>query len=125
MASEDGSGKCDAHETNNETDIVAGALYNIKESEKIFLDKAESLGFGYREKMVTIQNSTGEECEALIYCALRINALLKPYCWYLNHVVIGAIETQIPTAYLAKIKATHSIVDLDKTREAEQRAIYK
>ena len=124
MSGTDGSGKCDSFETNNSEDIVIGALFEINENEKVILDRAESLGFGYNEKLVFVQNYSGEIFEALIYCAIKIDASLKPYSWYLNHVIIGAKETKLPLDYLAVIESVECIEDLNKNREARERAMY-
>ena len=124
MSSTDGSGKCNALQTNNSDDQVIGALFEMDESEKWILDQAESLGTGYDEKFVFVENSLGEVFEALIYCAIKIDDSLKPYSWYLNHVIIGAKETKLPPAYLAAIESVRCIEDPDKKREAKERAMY-
>jgi hypothetical protein len=125
MSGTDGSGKCDSFETNNSEDLVIGALFDINENEKPVLDRAESLGVGYHEKFVFVHNAAGEVFEALIYCAIKIDASLKPYSWYLNHVIIGAKETKLPIDYLAIIESVECIEDQDKNREAKERAMYR
>ena len=124
MSGIDGSGKCDSFQTNNSEDQVFGALFEINEDEKEVLDRAESLGSGYGEKFVFVENESGEIFEALTYYAIRIDASLKPYSWYLNHVIIGAKETNMPTGYLAVIESVDCIEDSDKNREAIERAMY-
>mgnify|MGYP005985878965 CR=1 FL=1 len=124
MASEDGSGKCDAYKTNNEEDVVIGALFEMNANEKVYLDKAESVGYGYEEKIVKVHNKSGEVFNALIYIAMRVDPSLKPYYWYLNHVVTGAIEINISAQYLNVIQSTACIDDPDKNRDTKQRAIY-
>lgn len=125
MSGNDGSGKCDSFETNNSEDLVIGVLFEINENEKVILDRAESLGTGYSEKLVFVQNYSGEIFEALIYCAIKIDASLKPYSWYLNHVIIGAKETKLPAEYLAVIESVECIEDLNKNREAKEREMYR
>ncbi len=122
--SNDGSGKCDAFHTENPTDSVIGALFEISRREKPVLDEAEGLGYGYEEKIVKVQNDAGELIEAVTYYATRIDPSLKPYSWYLNHVIVGAKETNVPEQYLKDIQSTESIEDMDTKRDAEQRAIY-
>jgi len=123
-SSKDGSGKCDAFETNNIEDVIIGALFEINEGERKALDRAEGLGYGYNEKIVKVQNVSGEVFEALTYYATLTDSSLKPYSWYLNHVVIGAKETKVPTQYLAVIESIECIEDPDKKRDTEQRAMY-
>jgi gamma-glutamylcyclotransferase (GGCT)/AIG2-like uncharacterized protein YtfP len=125
MSGKDGSGKCDAFATHNSDDKVIGALFEIDESEKAILDQAESLGSRYSEKLVSVQNASGEMFEALIYCAIKINSTLKPFSWYLKHVLVGAKETKLPADYLAIIESVECIEDQDKSREAKELEIYR
>ena len=122
--SRDGSGKCDVYQTDNPQSQVFGALFDIDKKEKPALDFAESLGVGYGEKVVKVVSASGEEYEATTYYALNIAPSLKPFSWYLNHVIIGALETQVPISYLKGIEATESIEDDDLIRDKLERAIY-
>lgn len=123
-SSTDGSGKCDAYQTRKPSDVVIGALFEINEDEKSALDKAEGLGVGYKEKTVKVKNEFGDVFNAVTYYATKIDATLKPYSWYLNHVIVGAKETNVPDQYLNVIQSTESIKDLDTSRDAKQRAIH-
>ncbi len=123
--SKDGSGKCDAYQTNNEDDMIFGALFEITEDEKKALDKVEGLGFGYEEKMVTVKNDPGDVFATLTYYATNTAPSLKPFSWYLNHVVVGAKETNVPSQYLELIQSTECRDDPDPNRDAEQRAMYR
>ncbi len=125
MSGTDGSGKCDSFQTNNSEDIVIGALFEISPHERGALDRAESLGYGYNEKIVSVQNDGGEVFEALTYYAIDIDASLMPYSWYLNHVITGAKETKVPLDYLTVIETVECLEDLDKSREAKERAMYR
>ena len=125
MASDDGSGKCDAYQTGNENNVVVGALYHINKNEKPVLDKAESLGVGYNEKRIKVENDVGEIFDAFMYVAIKIDTSFKPYTWYLNHVITGAIEINLPVQYLNNIQSTPCIEDPNKSRDTQQRAIHK
>ncbi len=124
-SSDDGSGKCDTFATGNILDTVYGGLFEISQIEKQTLDKVEGLGLGYEEKIVKVYNEALEEFEAITYYATKIKPSLKPYAWYLNHVVIGAREVKVPADYLTMIESTQSIVDPDKNRDASERAMYR
>ena len=124
MSGNDGSGKCDSFQTNKSEDIVIGALFEINRDEKSTLDQAESLGVGYDEKIVSVQSNSGEVFEAFMYYAIKIDPALKPYSWYLNHVIIGAKEIKVPLNYLAVIESIECVEDPDKSRNAKQRAMY-
>lgn len=91
------------HKTSNTNDVVIGAFFEINDNEKI----------------VTVLGHSGETFEALTYYAIKMDTSLKPYSWYLNHVVIGAKETNLPIEYLGIIESTHSIEDPNKKRDAE------
>jgi AIG2 family protein len=123
--SDDGSGKCDAFQTENSDDSVIGSLFLMDPCEKPALDKVEGLGGGYEEKLVNVKNDVGEVVEAVTYYATRIDSALKPYSWYLNHVIVGAKEIEVPTHYLNDILSIKSIKDEDTIRDAEQRAIHE
>ena len=120
----DDSGKCDAFYTGDNNNVVMGVLYEIDESEKIVLDRAEGLGYGYDEKEVIVSNAKGNVERAFTYCATNITALLHPFTWYKEHVLIGAREADLPKDYIANIQEIHAVKDHDSGREAEQLAIH-
>jgi hypothetical protein len=123
VSKKDGSGKCDVVESI--ADEVSGVLIELSEAEKSTLDGLEGLGFGYREKLVTIILNSGERVTALTYFATNTNPNLKPYTWYKRHVIEGAKEAKLPFAYLAILEEIAAIEDPDKEREAQELAIYR
>src|SRR5215475_9588290 len=50
-----GSAKGNIEETNIETDLVWGVLFEFNAAEKHLLDEAEGLGSGYNEKLVQVE----------------------------------------------------------------------
>lgn len=121
----DGSGKCDIFYTGDGSDIVFGALFEISPSEKASLDEAEGLGYGYDEKIVTILATDGYSLEAMTYVATKFDEHLKPYSWYVNHVLVGASETPLPDEYIqSKINVIEYTQDADKERNARERAVH-
>ncbi|SFD58420.1 gamma-glutamylcyclotransferase family protein [Pseudoalteromonas denitrificans] len=121
---QDGSGKCDAFYTADNSDYILGALFEIDDIEKPMLDKVEGLGFGYDEKQVSLSSDKAQEVIACLYIATNIDPMLKPYSWYKNHVLIGAKESGLPSNYIQKITLIENIEDSNKKRDAQQRAIY-
>jgi len=119
----DDSGKCDAFYTGNSSHVVRGVLYEIDASEKAVLDQAEGLGNGYDEKDVNLFDVAGNVAQAVSYYATNINSSLLPFTWYKDHVLIGAREAILPEEYITRIAGIESIVDPDREREMEQRAI--
>lgn len=122
--SRDKSAKCDAFHTQNPNDFIVGVLFEIETAEKKDLDKAEGLGLAYEEKIVVVVDDEGVEVSATTYYATEIDATLKPYSWYKNHVLIGAKEAALPEFYIQNIDAVECIEDPDQARAAQQRAIH-
>lgn len=124
--SKDGSGKCDAYFTSDPGDAVYGALFEIDPIEKAALDKAEGLGFGYDQKQVIVISNDGTLIDAVTYTATIIDESLKPYSWYMNHVLIGAQETSLPLNYIqTKIRKTETTEDCNRDRDANERSMHK
>lgn len=120
----DNSSKCDCFETGQESNFILGALFEIDQSAKAALDVAEGLGNGYELKTVQVIHEALGQFEAITYYATDIDASLKPYDWYVNHVLIGAKEINVPEDYLAKIETSPQCEDPDKVRDAKERAVY-
>ncbi|WP_372879732.1 gamma-glutamylcyclotransferase family protein [Spongiibacter marinus] len=124
-ASKDGSGKCDAFFTSDPESVMYGVLFKIDPAEKSALDKAEGLGYGYEKKEVTVSSPDGTSVAATTYIATKIDKKLKPYSWYVNHVLVGANEASLPQDYIdSKIISVEAVEDSDKERDAKQRAIH-
>jgi gamma-glutamylcyclotransferase (GGCT)/AIG2-like uncharacterized protein YtfP len=121
--SNDGSGKCDIYYTGNNDDLVVGVLFEVSESEKANLDRTEGLGYGYDEKEVTVTTDSGTQ-KAVAYYATDIDTSLKPYHWYKNYVLTGAIENRLPIDYIRMIEEVESIVDDNEKRAERELKIY-
>jgi hypothetical protein len=119
----DGSGKCDAFETNCNEDYLIGIVYQIDPAHRHKLDKAER--FGYEVKNIKIKTLSDEEVVAFTYCANKINRDLKPYHWYKQHVLFGAKENDLPPEYIKRIESINSIDDHDTDREQRELSIHK
>ena len=119
----DGSGKADiiAHESEH----VMGVLYHLETKAKAELDLHEGLGRGYMEKHVTVIDGGGRSVRALAYVATVTDPDLKPYTWYLQHVVEGAMEAKLPDPYLQTLLQTEAVEDPDTARVRRELAIYR
>lgn len=115
MASADGSGKCDVVAVDDRDAAVHGVVYRIDQAEKHLLDRAESLGVGYREDRVTVDLG-GATTTACVYRALRIDAAAVPYDWYHALVLEGAREQALPAHYQQRIAAVANRPDPDAQR---------
>lgn len=122
----DGSAKCDIYFTSRETDFVYGVLYRIEEEARQILDKIEGLGAGYEEKRVQLISVDDQsEKEAFTYYATDIDPCLRPYKWYLRHVLTGAKEADFPKGYLKELERVKTIKDSDRKREEKELSIYE
>jgi len=120
----DGSAKCDAFFTGRTEHKVFGVLFHLNKTEKIILDKIEGLGKGYKQKEVTIHTPDGKNETAFTYYATAINEKLKPFSWYVDHVLKGAKEAELPEEYLIKIRNTQSLEDHNTRRQQKELSIY-
>lgn len=120
----DASAKCNAHHTGDPEHFVIGVLYEIHPDEKPVLDKVEGLGSGYEIKDVIIKLDDGSLIEAFTYYATHIDASLKPFDWYREHVIIGAKENALPDDYIETIQSIEIIEDNDAERRERELSIY-
>lgn len=118
----DGSAKADCQKEDGFT--VWGGLYEIDEAERTALDEAEGLGKGYAEGWVDVFLDDGSTVSALIYLATKKDPNLRPYTWYLKHVLVGTKDFSLPEDYVAKIKAIDAVKDSDPEREKRELSIY-
>lgn len=121
ISNKDDSAKCDAHFTGKEKHVVYGVFYEIADSHKTVLDEFEGVGFGYETKLVEVHYEK-TVLSAFTYFATHINANLKPFYWYKQHVLIGARENLLPPKYIEKIE---SIPDSDSVRNNMELDIYR
>ena len=122
--SKDGSGKCDVVLSKDEKRIVYGVLFEIAESEKRELDKAEGLGNGYEEKQAPVVFE-GKSRAVTLYSATNTDSSLKPYTWYKAFVVAGAKEHKLPSEYRRKLEAVEATQDPDSKRHERNTQLLK
>jgi len=120
----DGSAKCDACHTGLASDAVHGVVFRIAAGEKALLDEQEGLGNGYGEKTVIVTGAHGKSYRAFTYYATCIDPCLRPFHWYLEHVIRGAIEHRLRDEYIAAIRAIASVGDPVPGRHDCELAIY-
>lgn len=105
--SKDGSGKANLVYIGGDN-LVWGVIWDISEGDKVLLDKAEGLGWGYDELKLFVINDLGEEIECVCYIATDEKYLdngLKPYDWYKQLCLLGAREHNIPGDYILTIES--------------------
>lgn len=122
--SKDGSLKADAFYTGDNADEVIGVLFEITDSQKKSLDKAEGLGYGYDLKTVKVSRSD-QIIDVVTYVSTDndqtgVNA---PYNWYSEIIIAGAMEHNLPSAYIEIIKSNKTKIDLDSSRSVKELSI--
>ena len=130
--SKDGSGKCTIECC--KSDEVYGVLFKINKDEECSLDKAEGAcgNGGYKKvtRKIEIWDSKYENYEcgktvcAKTYKATNLCRNLKPYTWYKQHVLVGAIEQNLPPYYINYLISFKAAKDCCKKREARELSIY-
>lgn len=111
----DRSGKCDCEATGNPQDRVYGVVYQIAAFERAALDEAEGLHHGYRDEILTV--IAGEVTYwALAYVATSKRQGLPVFDWYLEHVLAGAVENELPSGYVDALRQIHTDVDENRDR---------
>lgn len=120
----DGSAKADCLHTGDQRETLWGAVFTMLAAEKPALDAAEGLGAGYELKEVEVLFPDGGSLQAMTYYATDIDTSLKPYGWYLNHILTGAAEARLPADYLARLQLVEYLQDPDAERDRRERHIY-
>jgi len=120
-AGSDGSGKCDIPECSESR--VLGLTYRIDRDDLATLDRIEGVGVGYRRERLDVR--FGERAISVhSYIASRIDPGLRPFSWYLQHVLVGACTARLPASYQSRIQAVDAVRDPDPDRERRELAIY-
>lgn len=114
--SNDDSAKCDAEKTDNPSDELRVAVFDIPESEEQALDTAEGLGHGYHKDVLALAVA-GQDLTAKVYLADE-DAIVAdaPYEWYKQMVLLGAEYHAFPDSYLARIRDVVSKTDINQSR---------
>ena len=118
----DGSGKCDAEFTGQQSDVVWGVVFELDPEDKPALDQAEGLGNGYMEKVVNIWTEAGPTT-AVTYLATDKDASLRPYHWYKALVIAGAREHGLPPSYRSRLELVVTVSDPDPMRASIHNAL--
>ena len=118
----DGSGKCDIAE--DPDSIVWGVLFEIDPAEMPSLDRVEGLGHGYETKFVSV-TLAGTEVRAKTYQATRTDPDLRPWHWYKDLVLAGAVEHGLPFPYVQAIRDIKATSDPVSTRRSNGEARLK
>ena len=84
---------------------VYGVLYKIHDSAFRNLDRFEGVPEHYRRIEVNVTNGAGEKIAAQAYIATKVEKGLRPAPHYLQTILEGAGEHDLPAEYIEQIKA--------------------
>jgi gamma-glutamylcyclotransferase (GGCT)/AIG2-like uncharacterized protein YtfP len=97
--SKDGSGK--ANIISSPGSVTWGVLYEINTQDLKTLDKIEG---GYERVTVRVRRPDGNEFEAITYVSEDLTNDPRPYRWYKELVLLGALEHDLPRDYVAYVE---------------------
>jgi gamma-glutamylcyclotransferase len=117
--SKDGSGK--ATIVHDDKSVVEGAIFTYADADHGALKKFEG---GYSESPVTVTTDAGE-VSVQTFVADRHDPALKPFDWYVQHIVVGGRKLGLPEKYLEVLAAVPSAKDSDAERVATEQAFLK
>jgi gamma-glutamylcyclotransferase len=83
---------------------VHGVLYKIEESSMRSLDRYEGVPDHYRRIEVQVTPEGGQAVPAQIYIASKVEKGLRPSAPYLQAMLDGAGEHNLPASYIGEIK---------------------
>lgn len=97
-----------------------GVVYDIAESERALLDRAEGAGFGYQTVELDVELK-GRICRVSSYSAHPdwVDDSLRPYDWYLALVVSGARIHRLPASWIECLQRVQDWRDPDRKRAAD------
>jgi len=85
--------------------IVYGVLYKVPDAAFRSLDRFEGVPEHYRRIEVSVTDSAGRKVTAQVYVATRVEKGLRPAPHYLQVILDGAGEHDLPPEYIGEIKA--------------------
>lgn len=126
--SRDESGKATLVETGDESDFVPGVLFEIDDTEKDLLDKAEGAnGGGYIPKedlSVIFNKKIVGDIRTYIAPKDKCDHTLPVYDWYLALVIAGAKQHKLDSNYVQKIIESNKVVkDENNDRDTKKEAL--
>ena len=130
--SKDNSGKATLNKVGEPGQKAYGVLFEINNGDLPDLDSVEGKGSGYNRFdnfSVTLladgKLADGKQVQVKTYIASAdvIDPDLKPYGWYQALVIQGALQHELPEAYIASLRQFVSIIDPEPYRKTRKKAI--
>ncbi len=120
-STKDGSAKANMVQTASSSNLVYGAVFTMLESDKEVLDEYEGLGNGYDQHELDLPGYG----RVITYLAAdtHIDENLKPFVWYKNLILSGAMFHGFPMRYVDMLSNIPAIDDPDPARRNGNQAI--
>lgn len=116
--SKDCSGKATIIENKKTNDKLYGVVFEIEKVDLYALDEAEGPGYERKDNFIVVKMKDDQEIEVTTYFAKQgaISEKLRPYSWYKQLVLSGAIQAKLPHTYRVKLMAVEAVHDPDDQR---------
>ena len=85
--------------------VIWGVLYRLSEQQIKALDRFEGVPEHYRRSEVNVIDTQGNKIAAQVYLARKVRKGLKPDRLYLQRILQGAEEHNLPSDYVAQLRA--------------------
>jgi hypothetical protein len=104
---------------------VYGVIWEVASHHKPTLDHFEGLGVAYDETWLTVTDlASDRQFEVQAYVG-NVTALgIRPYTWYKHHVLAGAREHRLPTAYVRALERIEARIDPDTERHSREMVLH-
>lgn len=119
---QDGSAKANARRTGNERDVIWGVIYELPEDGLAKLDEIE--GDGYQRRTLAVYKKH-QRLEVQSFIASRTDDNLLPFAWYVQHVLSGAMENNLPQRQIDFIAAVKAVADPDMLRAEKEMQLHR
>ena len=117
----DGSGKCTLA-VGGADDIVWGVAFELSVQQKQLLDRFEGPAYEVHEVFPALGQ---RRLSAFTYISRppHIDAACRPFPWYKNLVLAGALQSGLPSHHISAIQAVPTIPDPDADRISQHNAL--
>lgn len=123
--SKDGSGKATLAKAADPASRVYGVIFSLDLNDQDALDREEGQGYERVGGFRITAAPDAKPLDAITYIARqdRIETELFPYDWYLNLVIAGAEQADLPEDYIDHLRRAQSAPDPDPDRPTHIQAL--
>jgi len=119
--SADGSGKCTLIKSDYAPGVW-GVVFELTDDQKLLLDGFEGEGYAVAAVRPVVAE-LGVEAYTYIARQPSPDPALRPYTWYKELVLAGALQAGLPVDHVGRIRSVSSVEDTDCGRALENRGL--